>query len=94
MKLIYKISIFVLAFIVSFQVPRKAFAASYITYVADTIPQKKEVVKEKGAKKNEKGIKKVPKARKQGVPQMVKPKIKGRPVKIIKPKINSRGVGK
>ncbi|MCF3112047.1 hypothetical protein LL912_24885 [Niabella sp. CC-SYL272] len=71
------------------------------TEVADTIPQQqqeipadeKEIARQPLAKG--KPIKEVPRAKNQAKPQMVTPApIKMRPVKIIKPKISGKGLGR
>ncbi|MGJ7033768.1 hypothetical protein [Niabella hirudinis] len=68
----------------------------------DTIPlEKQEIIadkKEPPGRQNNSGvkpIKEVPRAKNQAKPKMVvAPKVKMRPVKIIKPKINGKGLGR
>jgi|GEM_PF-5995266 len=70
--------------------------------ITDTIPLQKQDVpvdkKEPPGQQNVakgKPIKEVPKAKNQAKPKMVAaPKVKMKPVKIIKPKINGKGLGR
>ncbi|MBO9592847.1 MAG: hypothetical protein J7599_08045 [Niabella sp.] len=69
--------------------------------IADTIPQQQQEIpaeqKEAGRQPVAKGkpIKEVPRAKNQAKPKMVNPaSIKMKPVKIIKPKINGKGLGR